>query len=283
MKNLRSNKYSLNHNYFDVIDNEEKAYCLGFLFADGNVCKNGYYINIDLAKCDVGVLDYFVSLMYSEKPPYIKRQIDNCQYLKLTISSKHMAHVLIEHGCVPAKTKVLEFPRHDVLPQKLYRHFIRGYFDGDGSITFRQGNPMVFLLGNKGFLECVKKEFLEHSINKVSIITDREYYRLQITNLRDIYWFYNYIYSDIASYCLERKKSKLDSVYEKLYLNKDKIKSSLCQGVCFDKSRDKWRVTYGKKSYGRFFTEEEAINRRREIELNEGISNGSKNSRYPSN
>ena len=32
-------KYSLNDDYFSVIDNEHKAYWLGFLYADGSLSK----------------------------------------------------------------------------------------------------------------------------------------------------------------------------------------------------------------------------------------------------
>ena len=36
---LTNRRYNVNHKYFEVIDTEEKAYWLGFLYADGCVIK----------------------------------------------------------------------------------------------------------------------------------------------------------------------------------------------------------------------------------------------------
>lgn len=45
--------------------------------------------------------------------------------------NKHMCDSLAKIGMVPNKSLLLEFP--DIDPA-LYSHFIRGYYDGDGSI-----------------------------------------------------------------------------------------------------------------------------------------------------
>ena len=51
-------KYNVNDNYFDVIDNQNKAYILGFLYADGCNYKNGYF-KIDLQEEDKNMLEVF--------------------------------------------------------------------------------------------------------------------------------------------------------------------------------------------------------------------------------
>ncbi len=268
------NKYGLNHNYFDNIDSEHKAYILGFLYADGNVSQNKYYITIDLSYDDVNMLDYISNQIYNEQPPYFIREINNKKYCKLQISSKHMANKLVELGCVPNKTDVLKFPNEKIISQDLQRHFIRGYFDGDGSITFRNNNPMIYIIGNKDVLEKMQVVLKDNNVIESNIVLDRKYYRLQITGLRGAYWFYCFMYDDINSYYYKRKKDRFDLVYEKMSKNKDKIYSSNTRGVYYDKSRNKWKATYGKKQYGRYSTEEEAINKRKEIELYyEKISN----------
>lgn len=260
------NKYELNHNYFDVIDNEHKAYILGFLFADGCVSQNKYYITIDLSHDDIDMLDYISSQLYNKQPLYTKREINNKKYCKIQISSKHMANKLADLGCIPNKTKVLKFPSNDSVPEELHNHFIRGYFDGDGSITFRNNNPMIFILSTKIFLEKMQTILKNNNINS-SIIVDREYYRLQITGLKDAYWFYNFLYNNMKGYCYKRKKERFDLVYEKMLVNKNKTYSSNVKGVFYDKSRNKWTATYGKRKLGRYDTEQQAINKRREIEL----------------
>lgn len=48
------------------------------------------------------------------------------------LTSDNMFVDLCKHGCVPNKSLILTFPR--TIPDNLIHHFIRGYFDGDGSV-----------------------------------------------------------------------------------------------------------------------------------------------------
>lgn len=48
------------------------------------------------------------------------------------LTSDKMFNDLCSHGCVPNKSLVLTFPKD--IPENLIHHFIRGYFDGDGSV-----------------------------------------------------------------------------------------------------------------------------------------------------
>lgn len=52
---------------------------------------------------------------------------------KIVLTSQKTANDLISHGCVKQKSLILEPPIG--VPSNLIIHFIRGYFDGDGSIT----------------------------------------------------------------------------------------------------------------------------------------------------
>ena len=47
-----------------------------------------------------------------------------------------MFNDLIKQGCVPNKSLILTFPNKHQVPKNLINHFIRGYFDGDGSISY---------------------------------------------------------------------------------------------------------------------------------------------------
>lgn len=53
----------------------------------------------------------------------------------LELYSKHVCNVLSNYGMVQNKSLVLDFP--DFLNEDLYSHFIRGYYDGDGSFCSR--------------------------------------------------------------------------------------------------------------------------------------------------
>jgi hypothetical protein len=130
-----------NERFFDVIDNESNAYFLGFLFADGSISRNRNSIRVEISEIDKHILQSFSIIIYSAE--YI-RYLDNtkykCRSLHKTksaifeINSAHMKQSLIKLGCVPNKSLILEWPTW-LLDPNLQRHFIRGYIDGDGSIS----------------------------------------------------------------------------------------------------------------------------------------------------
>ena len=67
-------------------------------------------------------------------------KIEREKYVKLKISNKHIGNSLINKGCIPKKSLILEFPNLSQVPKFLIRHFIRGYFDGDGCICNQLNN-----------------------------------------------------------------------------------------------------------------------------------------------
>lgn len=64
---------------------------------------------------------------------------DNNQFVRMTVSCKQMCIDLVNKGCVPHKSLILEFPSTGVIPEHLIYHFIRGYFDGDGCLSHSVG------------------------------------------------------------------------------------------------------------------------------------------------
>jgi hypothetical protein len=141
-------KYTLNENYFDSIDTEDKAYFLGLLNADG--CNAGLTVRIALQEQDVDILNKFKYYINSDSPLRVREShklIKNnkeytCkqQYL-LLLNSRYLCNRLSNLGCVPAKSLILKFPKEH-LSDDLVKHFIRGYFDGDGSVyTFKNKDP----------------------------------------------------------------------------------------------------------------------------------------------
>lgn len=129
-------RYISNENFFDVIDCENKAYFLGLMYADGNNYIKGchsYEISIKLQEQDKIILETFRDLISPKSEVKIKpdKSTPNIHY-QLKINSKKMSKQLSDLGCVPNKSLILEFPQF--IDAKLIVHFIRGYFDGDGSI-----------------------------------------------------------------------------------------------------------------------------------------------------
>ena len=79
---------------------------------------------------------------------------------------------LINKGRVPRKSLILKFPTEEQVPRGLIRHFIRGYFDGDGWFSNTPSCFQVGIIGTedfiKGFLNCVENINTENTIFKVN-------------------------------------------------------------------------------------------------------------------
>jgi len=128
-------KYEINEYYFDNIDTPNKAYILGFLYADGcNHIKHNNTITLELQQKDADILELIKNEIGSSKPLYwfntIRTDGVERHMVSMVLNSKHMCEMLSKCGCVHKKTFLLEFP--DFLEERLYSHFIRGYFDRDG-------------------------------------------------------------------------------------------------------------------------------------------------------
>lgn len=216
--------YSQNNNYFQVIDSAEKAYWLGFIMADGNITvskSNSYKFQLNISTKDKDHIYKFADhIQYTRKivEYEVKSGFNEEQYslVTLKVDNKIFCENLIAHGIIPQKTGHERIPNID---QKYLIDFIRGYFDGDGSISFfyRKDKPNTMCASIK--IVCANKDFLidlrevisqqcditfspkslQHTINKIS--------SLEISSIQSIVKFFNTVYYDN---CL-----KLSRKYEK--------------------------------------------------------------------
>jgi hypothetical protein len=160
-----------NEHYFDSIDTEEKAYWLGFIYADGNVSKptrkvgdkiKAYYrIEVSLKEDDLEHLEKLRMALDMEAP--VKTSHTNFKQstrARLGWNSKHMWEVLNSYGCTPCKSLTLTFPNIDIFKDKrLIRHFIRGYVDGDGCISYCDNDHKrahLSILGTESMLSNIQ-------------------------------------------------------------------------------------------------------------------------------
>ena len=157
-------KYPINEDFFDVIDSQEKAYTLGLLYADGCNHSTDNGVSISLHEKDRHILEKMRDLIQPTKPLYLQSYEDSnwgTQY-KFQFKSQHMSDRLTELGCVPRKSHILKFPTEEQVPNHLLRHFIRGYFDGDGCITRSGcGQPQISMIGNIDFIEPLQKYLMK--------------------------------------------------------------------------------------------------------------------------
>lgn len=209
-------KYNFNEKYFDEIDNQNKAYFLGFLIADGNVSKTSGRICIDLQSQDKHILESFCSElgMPNKHLSFNDRShTTNQDVYYLTFTSNHMKDALSKYGIVPNKSLIYEYP--DNIPRELIRHLLRGYFDGDGCFTISNSSCHIFLIGTYQFMDYLRQYievyigchccFYQHKNNKNT-------YVINISGKKNCYDFLSYIYQE-AELFLFRKYNKFIDAY----------------------------------------------------------------------
>lgn len=202
---LNKCKYSINENYFENIDNQYKAYLLGFITADGYmIVENGNLrFGITIKDKDIEILKYFKKYTNSNSPiHFLKRN----NMVRISINNQNFNKHLFDKGIVPNKT----FNTIDIIkniPNNLIRHFIRGYFDGDGTVFSDTRNSKLLRVGILGNVEFITE--LQKILNMGKIYT-RNYTNvvdLSIKPQKDIEKFKKIIYLDSKIH-LKRKYIK---------------------------------------------------------------------------
>lgn len=206
-KVLKNQRVSPN-TYFDIIDSHNKAYFLGYLYADGYIASTPYgkNIGIGLQLQDMYILDFLKSEMNLSNKIGIYK--NSC---KLQFTDQHTYNNLQKLGICENKSHK-DFHIPNINPEFL-SSFIRGYFDGDGCITIKSTgysvvsiccNSKIFLNDIKSILELNKIECRPISIEK------RKYnnlYVLYILKRESQLKFKNFIYKD-SNIFLKRKYNK---------------------------------------------------------------------------
>lgn len=211
--------YTLNKNYFDVIDTQEKAYFLGLLYADGcNCVVGGYRISIKLQEQDKPILDKLNVALGSNRPlgfrELSKKNPKWKNAYELQIGNKHLSKQLEILGCMPNKSLTLIFPTEQQVPKHLINHFVRGVWDGDGSISCSNKKNILScnLVSTQQFCEKLS-ELLYKELSIYSSIYQDKKSKLRNTSTRrftirgghkNVKIFLDWLYKDATVY-LERK------------------------------------------------------------------------------
>lgn len=148
-------QYEINKHYFDIIDTPNKAYILGLLYADGCNMTDKHEVTISLQERDKHILEQIKNELGYDGPlrfiDYNNKNPNHQNQYKLDITNKHLSESLNVLGVWKNKSLILEWP--EWLDEKLYAHFVRGYFDGDGSLYFDKRNgATVAFVGTEMFL-----------------------------------------------------------------------------------------------------------------------------------
>ena len=207
----RGNKqgYPRDEFYFNKIDTEEKAYWLGFLYADGCVHSNNYEISVNIT--DKEHIEKFKTAIKAFNHSITEIQDKRFQNAKtlyqFSIRDKQLHQDLIKWGCIPQKSLLInKIPN---IPRDYVSHFLRGYFDGDGSLHYLRGtnNYRISFVGTKDFLNDIQKE-LQTNVSLQSNIAGKAYV-LQIAGRRQVERILNYLYNN------SKENNRLNRKYQK--------------------------------------------------------------------
>lgn len=208
-------KYALNQNTFRSIDTPEKAYLLGFIYADGTV--SGNVMSIGQSGDEHKILYKFKDILKTNKPIYKskKHKYHKKQPYVLSITSKKIINDLLAWGVMPAKSFKIRFPKQ--LNKNLMSHFIRGCFDGDGYFSIKKNRKATgfwALCSNEKFCQDIQQELKSNNIasniykNKRQKISE-----LRIGKFTEISKLYQLLYNNSNNLFIPRKHDKFIELF----------------------------------------------------------------------
>lgn len=206
-------KQTFNEFYFDNIDTRNKAYLLGFLYADGCVNKNNV-ISFTIQERDKEILNMYIKELNATNQI---AQVKGKQQVRISFCSKHMCDTLINMGCTHNKTYNLSFPD---IPLEYQYDFIRGFMDGDGCISITNKNNKKYIslsfTGAKEMMLSLKTLF--DVDNQITFY--RNAYALHVGKTSDVIRILNKIYFNAELY-MTRKFNKYQEYCA--YMNKGDV------------------------------------------------------------
>lgn len=201
----------VNNNYFSE-QNNRMAYIMGFLAADGNVSKNGNRIQSQLSLKDKEHLEMIQSEIGGcEVYEYESNGYKSCGW---HCCSSQIKKDLAVYGIIPYKTGTLSIPK--VLDKQYWKDFIRGYFDGDGTICKDgTGFRVTITSANKEILEDINSYFEENGIKPSNLYKDHNNICIRFRSQASIDIYNLLYYNDCL--CLKRKKEKYIELMKEKY------------------------------------------------------------------
>ena len=218
----------IRHDIFSKIETELQAYLLGFYAADGNINEKRKTFRIHLQKQDSELVYLYKDIISPDARTFTVeehkttgrngQEVNAHESFGVDITSAKLCADLVNLGIGYNKSySDLHIPE---IPESLVRHFIRGYFDGDGCIT-------IWLSKEKGksdrvrgkFDICAKsasilnefiKFFATHDIKiNLNYLKRDDMYRISTSSKKELEKIYNMLYKD-SNFYLSRKFNKFD-------------------------------------------------------------------------
>jgi intein-encoded DNA endonuclease-like protein len=196
------------YHMFDAIDSELSAYWLGFIYADGNITRDMRTLRIGLGVKDSGHLEKFAGILGIEcriKSNTLGQSICTC-----LAHSTHIVKTLDSIGVHCGKSYIDSAEVFNYVPDNLMCHFIRGIFDGDGSVGIHNNHRYITyhfnIVGVKSAMSRIRDIFFSNAGTNIGNISfHSNSYIIGWGGRRDMIKLRNYLYKDSTIY-LERKR-----------------------------------------------------------------------------
>lgn len=162
--------------YFDNIDTEEKAYFLGFIFADGSISNDEFFLDIN--EKDIEMLLRIREEIHSNCK-ITTRKKGNSMMSRIAIKNKVFCSSLSQYGIIENKTKMTSHLPVEKIPKIFYKDFLRGLIDGDGWVIktkqnlYKIGYVTQYYSTALDFVEMLNSLLEEKWKNKILTPKDR--------------------------------------------------------------------------------------------------------------
>lgn len=229
---------TINESVFNEINDEKSAYFLGLIYADGNLSKdkiwNSWKLSISQSEKDLDIIYKFKSFLETNKKIY-ESTYKGKKYYLISVNSENICLNLIKYGVNENKSLILTFPKF--IDDSLMPHFIRGYFDGDGSVWEGKRKKMIVkkenkqgefreriiqnvkfnFTGSNTFIPFLQEYLIEHlglSKTKLNYSKSKEKHKhcsMEYSGRKNMKKLYDYMYSSATIYG-KRKKEKFENI-----------------------------------------------------------------------
>lgn len=217
----------IRHDFFSKIETELQAYLLGFYAADGSINEKRKTLRIHLQKRDSELVYLYKDIISPDARVFTieEHETTGRNGMKITahesfgvdITSAKICNDLVRLGIGYGKSySELHIPE---MPKELVRHFIRGYFDGDGSfvggVRYPKNRPnpittvcMSIIAKKPSILNEFIKFFSEYNLTiNLNYLKRDDAYRFTTSSKKVCREIYHILYDD-ANFYLSRKYNK---------------------------------------------------------------------------
>jgi hypothetical protein len=217
--NGRRHYCNIKEDFFDTW-NPEMAYVLGWIYSDGNLHKK--LNSVSITSADLETLENIGSLFGTDihMNTYFGDRMRKQVIGKIFFHRKPMIERLMKIGLTPKKARTIAYPKE--LPNQFARHFIRGFFEGDGYVyisTKDRKTPSIqagFCSSSYQFLASLNEKIYSLSGAYGNIGTDKKtgVSCLKHHGIKNCRKLYKFLYKGVPDIMiLKRKQERFENYY----------------------------------------------------------------------